>query len=80
MTSDALTYFENKLAHETDASDVYAAQHAGDEFVLVDVRSDEAWRQGRIRGAIHLPHQRIDGAHRNSPELLIGIPQVAWSG
>ncbi len=21
-----------------------------------------------------------DGAHRNSPELLIGIPQVAWSG
>ena len=22
----------------------------------------------------------LDGAHRNSPELLIGIPQVAWSG
>ena len=22
----------------------------------------------------------VDGAHRNSPELLIGIPQVAWSG
>ena len=25
-------------------------------------------------------HALADGAHRNSPELLIGIPQVAWSG
>ena len=50
MTSDALTYFENKLAHETDASDVYAAQHAGDEFVLVDVRSDERKRNPREMG------------------------------
>ncbi|HAS33374.1 MAG: sulfurtransferase [Microbacterium sp.] len=76
MTSDALTYFENKLAHETDASDVYAAQHAGDEFVLVDVRSDEAWRQGRIRGAIHLPHQRIATAATDL--IAAGTPVVVY--
>jgi len=31
--TDALTYFTTKLALETDASDVYAAQKAGEEFV-----------------------------------------------
>jgi hypothetical protein len=35
---DAESYFTAKLQHETDASDVYAAQKAGDAFVLVDVR------------------------------------------
>ncbi|MDZ8276229.1 rhodanese-like domain-containing protein [Microbacterium aquimaris] len=76
MHTDPLTYFENKLAHETDASDVYAAQKAGDPFVLVDVRNDDAWRQGRIRGAIHLPHQRIaDEAAAHVPE---GTPVVVY--
>jgi rhodanese-related sulfurtransferase len=54
--TDALAYFTAKLTYETDASDVYAAQKAGDEFVLVDVRGDEAWAQGRISGALHIPH------------------------
>ncbi|WP_409048572.1 rhodanese-like domain-containing protein [Microbacterium sp. HA-8] len=56
---DAVSYFAAKLQHETDASDVYAAQKAGDAFVLVDVRSDEAWRQGRISGAVHVPYRDI---------------------
>lgn len=30
--------------------------------------------------ASHHNNVEGDGAHRNSPELLIGIPQVAWSG
>jgi rhodanese-related sulfurtransferase len=56
---DAESYFAAKLQHETDASDVYAAQKAGDAFVLVDVRGDEAWRQGRISGAVHVPYRDI---------------------
>jgi rhodanese-related sulfurtransferase len=56
---DAESYFTAKLQHETDASDVYAAQKAGDAFVLVDVRGDEAWRQGRISGAVHVPYRDI---------------------
>ncbi|WP_344070104.1 rhodanese-like domain-containing protein [Microbacterium sediminicola] len=55
----AADYFRARLAHETDASDVYAAQKAGDAFVLVDVRGDEAWQQGRISGAIHMPYREI---------------------
>ncbi|MDF2491635.1 MAG: sulfurtransferase, partial [Microbacterium sp.] len=48
--TDALEYFSAKLLHETDPSDVYAAQKAGEHVVLVDVRGDDAWAQGRISG------------------------------
>lgn len=56
---DAASYFAAKLAFETDASDVYAAQRAGEEVVLIDVRSEEAWQQGRITGARHMPWREI---------------------
>lgn len=56
---DAFAYFDAKLTFETDPSDVYAAQRAGDDLVLVDVRGVDAWQQGRARGAVHLPHQEI---------------------
>lgn len=73
---DALTYFSTKLTLETDASDVYAAQKAGAEFVLVDVRSDEAWAQGRVRGAIHMPYREI--AERAPREIPEGTPVVVY--
>ncbi|WP_127475421.1 rhodanese-like domain-containing protein [Microbacterium sulfonylureivorans] len=75
MTS-ALDYFAAKLALETDASDVYAAQKAGEDFVLIDVRGDEAWAQGRISGARHLPHQQI--AERAASELDPSVPVVVY--
>lgn len=74
--TDALTYFSTKLALETDASDVYAAQKAGDEFVLVDVRGDEAWAQGRISGAVHMPYREI--AERAPREIPAGKPVVVY--
>ena len=74
--TDALSYFSAKLALETDASDVYAAQKAGDAFVLVDVRGDEAWAQGRITGAIHMPYRQI--AERAPRELDPGVPVVVY--
>ncbi|MHC2997987.1 rhodanese-like domain-containing protein [Microbacterium sp. HJ5] len=76
MTTTALDYFAAKLALETDASDVYAAQKAGEGFVLVDVRGDEAWTQGRITGAVHLPHQQI--AERALVELDREVPVVVY--
>ena len=74
--TDALSYFSAKLAHETDASDVYAAQKDRDRFVLVDVRSDEAWQQGRVSGAIHIRRQDI--AERAPAELDPAIPVVVY--
>lgn len=74
--TDALSYFSAKLQHETDPSDAYAAQKAGEEFVIVDVRSAEAWAQGRIPGAVHLPYRDI--AERAPAELDPAVPVVVY--
>lgn len=52
-------YYAAKLASETDASDVYADMQSGAPLVIVDVRSDEAWAQGRVAGAIHMHYSEI---------------------
>lgn len=74
--TDALDYFTAKLRHETDPSDVYAAQKAGDAFTLVDVRSAEAWAQGHIPGAVHLPYRSI--LERAPRELDPALPVVVY--
>lgn len=74
--TDALAYFAAKLAHETDPSDVYAAQKAGDAFVLVDVRDDDAWAQGRVVGAVHMHHSEI--ARRTLSEIPRDQPVVVY--
>jgi rhodanese-related sulfurtransferase len=51
----AAAHFGAKLEFETDPSDTHAALARGAELVVVDVRSAAAWRQGRVRGAVHLP-------------------------
>ncbi len=74
--ASTLAYFSAKLAHETDPSDVYAAQRAGEEFVLVDVRGDDAWAQGHPAGAIHMPYRDI--AARAPRELAPHLPIVVY--
>lgn len=74
--NDAFAYFSAKLDHETDASDVYAAQKADEAFTLVDVRGDDAWAQGRITGAVHIPHAEI--AARAVEEIDRSIPVVVY--
>jgi rhodanese-related sulfurtransferase len=69
-------HFASKLAFETDATDVRADMVAGRRFVLVDVRSDAAWRQGRIQGAVHLPAGRI--AADAPGEIPLGTPVVTY--
>jgi rhodanese-related sulfurtransferase len=69
--------FAERLALQTDASDVYAAMRMTDPgFVLVDARSAEAWDQGHIPGAVHLPHARIAG--RAAALLDPAVPVVTY--
>lgn len=54
----ALAHFAQRLAFETDCSDVYASQQAGDvDYVLVDVRGEAAYAAGHVPGAINIPHR-----------------------
>lgn len=74
--TDPHAYFSAKLAHETDPSDVYAARQAGEQVVLVDVRSSDAWNQGHAVGAIHMPYREI--ALRALSELDPAVPIVVY--
>ncbi|MFE6994426.1 rhodanese-like domain-containing protein [Microbacterium sp. NPDC057659] len=73
---DRTEYFTAKLTFETDASDVYAAQKAGQAAVIVDVRSDEAWAQGRVAGAVHMHYSEI--ADRAPKEIPAGSAVVVY--
>ena len=75
-TSAAVEHFAAKLRFETDPSDVAAAFAAGEEFVLVDARGHAPWHQGRIAGAIHMPHAEIP--ERAAVEIPITTPVVVY--
>ncbi|KZN38049.1 rhodanese-like domain-containing protein [Pseudoalteromonas luteoviolacea] len=56
----SVQYFTHKLACETDCSDVYADIKSGDNnFVLLDVRSNEAFNKSHAITAINIPHIEI---------------------
>jgi rhodanese-related sulfurtransferase len=59
--ADAQKHFERLLSFETDCSDVHAAIESGhSDFVLLDVRSPDAYAAGHVPSAINLPHGRIN--------------------
>ncbi|MEY9836129.1 rhodanese-like domain-containing protein [Streptacidiphilus sp. EB103A] len=56
----AAAHFAARLAFEADVSDVHADLEAGvPGLVVVDTRSEAAWAQGRVPGAVHIPTARI---------------------
>lgn len=78
MTSTrAAEIFAERLATQTDVSDVQAALSSTDPgFVLVDSRSAAAWDQGHIPGARHLP--TADIAARAAELLDPAVPVVTY--
>ncbi|MFJ5800858.1 rhodanese-like domain-containing protein [Streptomyces decoyicus] len=75
--ADAAAYFAARLAFHTDVADVHTALAAGaTDFVVVDSRSSEAWDQGHVPGAVHLPAARIP---QDAGELLDpAVPVVVY--
>lgn len=76
--AEAAAHFRASLALHTDVSDVAAALAAGGDpgFVLVDSRSTEAWDQGHISGAVHLPTALV--AERAAGLLDPSVPVVTY--
>ena len=57
---DALQYFEAQMALTTDCWDVHESMSRGEaDFVLLDVRSRECFREGHVPGSVGLPHAEI---------------------
>jgi len=60
-SQEALAHFERLLEFETDCWDVHATLHSDPlNFVLLDVRSPQLYREGHIEGAVNLPHGKIN--------------------
>ncbi|MGY2075677.1 rhodanese-like domain-containing protein [Blastococcus sp. SYSU DS0828] len=73
----AAAHFARRLAVETDVSDVHAALESGAPgFVLLDSRSTQAWDQGHVPGAVHLPGAEIPD--RAAAELDPAVPVVTY--
>lgn len=57
--NDQLKHYENKLAHEIDSWDLEVALEAGENIVVIDARSPEAYTKEHIPGAMSLPHRKM---------------------
>ena len=58
---DAARHLRERLALSTDPSDVRAALQDGDRgFVVVDTRTEDAWDQGHVPGALRVHHRDVD--------------------
>lgn len=61
--AESLQHFSRRLAFETDCADVHHSQQTGDiDYVLVDVRSNEAFLKAHVPGAINIPTRAITEA------------------
>jgi rhodanese-related sulfurtransferase len=57
---EPLKHFENKLAFETDSWDLKVALDAGENIVVVDARSLQAYQKEHIPGAINIPYRTMN--------------------
>ncbi|WP_345714205.1 rhodanese-like domain-containing protein [Kineococcus glutinatus] len=75
----AVAHFAARLRFETDPSDVAAALRGGAPgFVLVDSRGEEAWRQGRVPGAVHLPTGEIPARAAKLLDPAVPVVTYCW--
>lgn len=62
MNSDQLRHYADKLAYEIDARDLKVALDRGENVIVIDARSPEAFAAGHIPGALSLPHRSMSEA------------------
>lgn len=76
-TAQATAHFAARLRFETDVSDVHADLETGAPgLVVVDSRGAQAWQQGHLPGAVHLPTGEI--AARAAELIPAGVAVVTY--
>lgn len=76
VSAAALAHFSSRLSFETDCSDVFHSQQAGDiDYVLIDVRSNQAFVAGHVPGAINIPTRQISAERMTefAPDTLFVV-------
>jgi rhodanese-related sulfurtransferase len=54
-----LRHYEDKLSFGIDAWDLKTALESGENVVVIDARSPQAYEKEHIRGAINIPHRKM---------------------
>jgi rhodanese-related sulfurtransferase len=57
--NEQLRHYERKLAFETDSWDLKVALEAGENIIVIDARSSDAYQKEHIPGAINIPHRKM---------------------
>ncbi|KOG38646.1 rhodanese-like domain-containing protein [Streptomyces resistomycificus] len=78
--AEAAAYFRASLVFHADVSDVAAALAAGGDpgFVLLDSRSTEAWDQGHVPQAVHLPTALIPEQAEQLLDRSVPVVTYCW--
>lgn len=75
----ANSFFTNKLAFETDCSDVYSdIKSDNNRYILLDVRSKEAFNKSHIITAINIPHNEINDISFNTYDTKTIFVVYCW--
>ncbi|NSY34339.1 sulfurtransferase [Pseudoalteromonas sp. JC28] len=79
MKVEVSQYFAMKLACETDCADVYQAMLTGQQdFVLFDVRSNEAFAKSHAQGAVNMPSADISELTMAKYDKVTPIVVYCW--
>jgi rhodanese-related sulfurtransferase/acyl carrier protein len=70
VSREQLDFYQEKLAYEIDSADLKDALEEGQDLVVVDGRSREAYDMEHIPGAISIPHRSI------SQDSLAGLSRA----
>lgn len=54
-----IAHYENKLKYETDSWDVHDALSRGENLIVIDTRSPEAYEKEHIPSAVNIPHRTM---------------------
>lgn len=60
LMNEQLRYYQQKLAFETDSWDLNVALGAGENVIVIDARSPEAFAREHIPGARNIPHRTMN--------------------
>lgn len=62
---EQIKHYERKLAFETDSWDLKTGLESGENIIVIDVRSAEAYHKEHIPGAMNIPRLEIDIENTN---------------
>ena len=57
--NEQLDFYRHKLAYEIDSADLETAIAAGENIVVIDARSPQAFAREHIPGALSIPHRTM---------------------